>query len=96
MNLISFFAISGAMKNKHAKTLEAILRTPTLGSIVFADLEALIVAMGGEIREGAGSRVAFELFGQRRYLHRPHPGKDARKYQVEALRAWFSELGVEL
>jgi hypothetical protein len=41
MNLISFFAIECAMKNKHARTIEAIFRTPTLGGIVFADIEAL-------------------------------------------------------
>ncbi|RKP45961.1 type II toxin-antitoxin system HicA family toxin [Trinickia fusca] len=83
------------MKSKHARTLEAIFHLPTHGSIVFADIEALVIGLGGQVREGAGSRVAFELSGIRRYLHRPHPGKDAKKYQVEALRAWFSELGVE-
>jgi hypothetical protein len=95
MTLISFFAIASAMNNKHARTIGAIFHTPTLCGIVFADIEALIVAMGGEAREGAGSRIAFELFGQRRYMHRPHPGKEARRYQVEALRQWFIELGVE-
>jgi len=83
------------MKAKHTKTLEAIFRKPTHGGIVFAEIESLVVALGGEIREGAGSRVAFELNGSRRYLHRPHPGKDAKKYQVEELREWFIELGVK-
>jgi hypothetical protein len=84
------------MKAKHYKTLEAIYRKPTHGGIVFSDIESLISALGGEVREGAGSRVAFELRGSRRYLHRPHPGKDAKKYQVEELREWFVELGVKL
>jgi hypothetical protein len=83
------------MRNKHAKTLAALFLAPTSGSIVFGDIEALVVALGGEVREGAGSRVAFELCGMRRYLHRPHPGKEAKKYQVEAVRAWFSEMGVQ-
>jgi hypothetical protein len=83
------------MKAKHDKTLEAIYRKPTHGGIVFSDIESLISALGGEVREGAGSRVAFELRGSRRYLHRPHPGKDAKKYQVEELREWFVELGVK-
>jgi hypothetical protein len=83
------------MKSKHLSTLHALFERPTRSGIVFADIEALILALGGEVREGAGSRVAFELHGSLRYLHRPHPGKEARKYQVEELRVWFTELGVE-
>lgn len=80
------------MKTKHRRTLEAIFATPTRSNIVFSDIEALIVALGGEIREGQGSRVAFELKGHRQYLHRPHPGKEAKKYQVEAIRGFLLSL----
>jgi hypothetical protein len=83
------------MKAKHRKTLEAIFKRPTNGGIVFADIESLVIALGGEIWEGSGSRVAFELNDRRRYLHRPHPGKDARRYQVEEVRGWFIELEVK-
>ena len=51
--------------------------------------------MGGVVREGEGSRVVFELSGARKYLHRPHPGKEARKYQVEELREWLAAQGVK-
>lgn len=83
------------MKTKHARTLAAIFTKPTLGAIVFSDVESLVVALGGEIHEGAGSRIAFELNGKRRYHHRPHPGKEAKRYQVEDLRDWFIEMGVK-
>jgi hypothetical protein len=43
------------MKAKHRKTLEAIFKKPTNGGIVFAEIESLVVALGGEIREGSGS-----------------------------------------
>ncbi len=82
------------MKTKHRRVLEAIFAVPTHGGIVFSDIEALIAALGGDIREGSGSRVVFELKGSRQYVHRPHPGKDAKKYQVEELREWFRQLGV--
>ena len=36
--------------------------------------EALIVAVGGEVREGEGSRVVFEINGKRLYPPHPHPG----------------------
>jgi HicA toxin of bacterial toxin-antitoxin, len=83
------------MKSKHARTLAAIFTRPTLGSIVFLDIESLVVALGGTIHEGAGSRIAFELDGKRRYHHRPHPGKEAKRYQVEDLRDWFIEMGIK-
>ncbi|OGW44384.1 MAG: pilus assembly protein HicB [Nitrospirae bacterium RBG_13_41_22] len=82
------------MKAKHRRTLEAIFATPTRAGIVFSDIEALMIAIGGEVREGEGSRVAFELKGSWRYLHRPHPGKEAKKYQVEELREWLKYLEV--
>ena len=82
------------MKAKHRRTLEAFFSTPTRGGIVFSDIEGLIRALGGKVREGEGSRVVFELKGSRRYLHRPHPGKEAKKYQVEELREWFNKLEV--
>ena len=82
------------MKAKHRRTLEAIFATPTRAGIVLSDIEALLIAIGGEVREGEGSRVALELKGSRRYLHRPHPGKEAKKYQVEELREWLKYLEV--
>ena len=82
------------MKAKHRRILEAIFSTPTRGGIVFSDIEGLIRALGGEVREGEGSRVVFELKGSRKYLHRPHPGKESKKYQIEELREWFDKLEV--
>lgn len=86
--------LSFNMTSKHRKTLQAIFAVPTRGGIVFSDVEALIISLGGSIREGAGSRVVFELKGSRQYLHRPHPEKEAKKYQVEVLRKWLSILEV--
>lgn len=77
------------MKAKHRKTLEAILAKPTRASIVFADIEALFVAMGGKVIEGEGSRIAVELNDDRVFFHRPHPGKEAKKYQVEHAREFL-------
>ncbi len=84
------------MRAKHRQVLEAIFAVPTRGNILFSDIEALVTALGGDVREGAGSRVVFELKGSRQYLHRPHPGKEAKKYQVEDLREWLKVLEVSL
>lgn len=74
--------------------LPAIFRIPTQSGIAFGDIEGLALAAGGEVREGKGSHAVFELGGSRRYPHRPHPGKEARKYQIEELREWFVAPGI--
>jgi len=61
----------------------------------FSEVAALIVALGGEVREGAASRVAFELKGKRVYLQRPHPGHAAKRYQVEEVREFLRSLEIQ-
>lgn len=39
------------MNTKQRKTLRAIFARPTSSSIVFADREALVIALGGEVHE---------------------------------------------
>ncbi len=74
------------MRAKHLKTLHLVFSKPTKSSILFSELEALVIALGGQVREGSGSRVVFEINGKRLYPHQPHPGKEAKRYQVEELR----------
>jgi hypothetical protein len=83
------------MNVKQRRTLTALFAIPTRAKVRFADIAALIVALGGEVREGAGSRVAFELKGKRVYLHRPHPGREAKRYQVEAVREFLRSLEIQ-
>lgn len=79
---------------RHRKTLAAIFAKPTLASIVFADIEALIKALGGLVAEREGSRVKIELAGHQWRCHRPHPGKEAKRYQVEEARELLQRAGV--
>ena len=83
------------MNTKHRKTLAAILTRPTSASIVFADTEALIKALGGSVVEREGSRVRIELHGAQWRCHRPHPGKEAKRYQVEEARELLERAGVK-
>lgn len=83
------------MNKKHQKTLQAIFSVPTLASINFADIEKLLVALGAEIEEGRGSRLAFKLSDEKLFVHRPHPAKEAKKYQVEAVRDFLKLTGVK-
>ncbi len=82
------------MNSKHRKTLQAIFAKPTSPSIAFSNIEALIIALGGEVTEREGSRVKITLKGEQWRCHRPHPGKEARRYQVEEAREFLERVGV--
>lgn len=45
--------------------------------------------------ERKGSRVKFELRGEQWRCHRPHPGKEARRYQVEEARELLERVGIK-
>ena len=82
------------VNSKQRKTLVTIFSKPTLASIVFADIEALVKALGGTLHEREGSRVSIELMGEEWRCHRPHPGKEAKRYQVEQVRDLLDRVGV--
>lgn len=82
------------MNSRHRKTLAAIFSRPTSASVVFADIESLIKALGGTVEEREGSRVRIELKGGQWRCHRPHPGKEAKRYQVEEARELLERTGV--
>ncbi len=81
------------MNTKHRKTLRAIFTKPTLPSIVFNAIEALLVALGGQVHEREGSRVKITIKGEQWRCHRPHPGKEAKRYQVEEIRELLERIG---
>lgn len=83
------------MRNKHERLLRQVFALPTAANIQYSDLEALIVALGGDVRAGAGSRVALQLGGRRLHQYRPHPGKEAKRYQVDEIRVLLSAAGYE-
>ncbi|MBI3525285.1 MAG: type II toxin-antitoxin system HicA family toxin [Betaproteobacteria bacterium] len=82
------------MNAKHRKTLAAIFSRSTSASILFSDIEVLIKALGGSVSEYEGSRVKIELNGEQWRCHRPHPGREAKRYQVEEVRELLERVGV--
>ena len=83
------------MKTKHRKILQAIFSTPTKANIKFTDIESLLVSLGGKVKEGAGSRMSVTVSGKTAFFHRPHPGKEAKKYQVENAREFLQLIGAK-
>lgn len=88
--MLAFLSVNA----RHRKTLRAIFARPTSPSIVFSNIESLIVALGGEVVEREGSRVKISLGGEQWRCHRPHPGKEAKRYQVEEARELLERVGV--
>ena len=83
------------MNSRHRKTLTTIFSNPTPKTMVWADIEALLLALGCVVLEGDGSRVRFikdDIVG---YFHRPHPKKEAAPYQIRDAKIFLTKLGVE-
>jgi HicA toxin of bacterial toxin-antitoxin, len=83
------------VKRAHQKTLEAIFAHPTSANIPWRDIEALMLALGAEVSEREGSRVAVVLFNEVRVFHRPHPSPKTDKGAVTAVRRWLDQHGVK-
>ena len=83
------------MKGKHLGTLEAIFARPVSGTIRWADIEALFVALGAVVQERNGSRVAIIWQKQVQVFHRPHPNPETDKGAVASVRKWLESNGVK-
>lgn len=81
------------MRNRHQRTLGAIFAHPLPGGLRWSEVEALLVALGPEVEEHEGSRVAVLLNGVAAVFHRPRPEMD--KGAVRSVKRFLSDAGVE-
>lgn len=82
------------MNSKHRKILAAIFRDPVSATIAWSEIEKLLIAVGCEAIEGSGSRLRFVHGPKGAVFHRPHPKKEAQRYQVRDARKFLTELGI--
>ena len=82
------------MTARHAKTLAGIFRQPASANVEWAAVEALLLAVGCTLIEGRGSRVRIVKDTMIETFHRPHPAKEAKRYQVRAAQDYLIRLGV--
>jgi hypothetical protein len=94
VDMIALFYSIPYVRTKHLKTLRAVFAKNTLATLVFADIESLLVELGGVVHEREGSRVKITLKDEQWRCHRPHPGKEAKRYQVEEVRELLERIGV--
>jgi hypothetical protein len=83
------------VKRSHRRTLTLIFRHPVSANIAWKDIEAMLGAMGADISEREGSRIAVVLFGEVRVFHRPHPSPHTDKGAVTSVRRWLEQHGVK-
>lgn len=83
------------MDSKHRRILASIYENPLQSNINWSDIEALFIALGGEVSEGSGSRVRVYLNGVRAVFHRPHPQKETDKGALKSVRRLLTEAGVK-
>lgn len=82
------------MNRKQKNLLKAIFTNPASTSLAWVDIEKLLVSIGCQVTEGNGSRVKFVLDQDVLAVHRPHPRKEAKPYQVRAVREFLERKGV--
>lgn len=83
------------MNAKHRKTLAAIFAKEIPRNLPFRDIESLFNALDCRLKEGGGSHVTY-LRGSATFdAHRPHPGKEAKPYQIRDARWFLTKIGVK-
>ena len=82
------------MNAKQRKTLVAIFAMPVRSDVLWSDIESLFRALGGEVSEGAGSRVRIALNGVRAVFHRPHPERETDKGTLRSVRRFLLAAGI--
>jgi len=83
-----------AIDSKPRKTLAPVFTDPVSRTIDGVAIENLLLAVGARPVEGRGSRMRFEKNGEVATFHRPHPAKEAKRYQVRDARDFLERIGV--
>ena len=82
------------MNSRSRQTLRALFTRPVPADIRWSSIESLIRTLGGDVSEGAGSRVRFQLNGRKAVFHRPHPKPEANRSTVRDVRDFLEAAGV--
>lgn len=86
--------MNARLNKKHQRTLEAIFTTQVPATLPWRRIEALFMALGATKEEQRGSGVNFKLRGKTITFHRPHPRKEANRYQVRDAREFLRHIGI--
>lgn len=91
----------------HKKTHERIFQKPTLLNVTFAEAVGLLRSLGADVDESRrGSRVNVSIANKNpadnqtvptrvMSFHKPHPGKELKRYQIEEIRDFLQGAGYD-
>ncbi len=82
------------MNKKQRRILEQIFENPIRKNIKYSDVENLLFSLGVQKMEGSGSRVVFYTQELSLKMHKPHPQKEIKPYQVIDIRQFLLRIGV--
>ena len=83
------------MNKKQAGTLARIFEMPTPHlQITWTEVVSLIGAIDGKIVEKQGSRVRIVIGELMVAIHKPHPHKELKSYQVKLIREALETEGI--
>ena len=82
------------MNSKQRKVLAAIFEEPTRADIAWADIERLLVVVGCRVVSAGGSHVRIVHGSLVTWFSRPHPAKEAKRYQVRDARKLLETIGI--
>ena len=82
------------MNSKQRKVLKAVFESPTRHDIAWSDIERLLVAVGCRVIAGGGSHIRIVHGTFVASFSRPHPAKEAKRYQVRDARKLLEMIGI--
>lgn len=82
------------MNRQHRRTLLAVFEHPTRPDVRWADIEALLLALGADLSQGRGSRVRVALRDVRAVFHRPHPRPVTDRGAVRSVADFLRAAGI--
>lgn len=82
------------LSNRHQKTLERVFTNPVQAGINWRDIEQLFIAIGCEISQRNGSRVAVYYQESIAVFHTPHPEKETNRGAIKNVRRYLESIGV--
>lgn len=83
------------MKKKHQRTLKIIYKCPIQSSLIWSDIEKLLVDLGAKTKDVNWSRFAAELNNIRAYFQRPDQKNLIDKSVLVSTRKFLENAGVK-
>ena len=82
------------MRRKHLRTLNRVFARPTPVDVRWADIEAMLRALGVQVEERSGSRILLKADSERIVIHRPHPRPTTSPATVRDIAKFLDYIGV--